>query len=143
MGLRFQSLLRSTLRVWSQYLAICLASIPAAIVAMLLTSKGLTDQAAALVSVPLALILAFAGWRLVVHHTASEPLEDIRNQAASGTQITWPTSPLTATSLVIVVVMTHVSNPKISAARRSRDADTAAGNMHVLTNDSYANSTAG
>ena len=142
MGLRLQSLLRSTLRVWSQYLAICLASVPAALLAMLLTSRGFTDQTAALVSVPFALILAFAGWQFGVRFKASGLREDVSDLTSSGTQITWPTPPpLAATSLVIVVVMTHVSNPKISAVGRSRDA--AAGNMSVLTNDSYANSTAG
>lgn len=59
------SWLRETLRIWSQYLAIVLAAIPAAFLAALLIARGFSEQTAMIVCVPVALSMAFVGWQLV------------------------------------------------------------------------------
>lgn len=75
MGTTLPVWLRSTLRVWGHYLAICLASIPAAILATILISNGFSEQAAAFISVPLALALALVGWRLAMEPSLSKKRE--------------------------------------------------------------------
>lgn len=60
------SWLHKTLMVWKQYFAIVLAAIPAALLAETLINRGgLSEQAAMMISVPFALVLAFVLWRLV------------------------------------------------------------------------------
>jgi len=65
MDRRLPSWLRDTFRIWCQYLAIVLAAIPAAILAALLIARGVSEQTAMLVCVPVALSLAFVGWQIV------------------------------------------------------------------------------
>ena len=65
MDRHYPSWLRETLRIWSQYLAIVLAAIPAAFLAALLIARGFSEQTAMIVCVPVALSMAFVGWQLV------------------------------------------------------------------------------
>lgn len=58
------SWLHDTFRIWSQYLAIVLAAIPASILAALLIARGFSEQTAMIVCVPVALSMAFVGWQI-------------------------------------------------------------------------------
>src|SRR5216684_1114726 len=66
MDRRYPSWFLETLKVWSQYLAIVLAAIPAAVLASILIARGFSEQTAMIVCVPVALSMAFVGWQLVV-----------------------------------------------------------------------------
>lgn len=56
--------LHNSLRIWYRYLAIVVASIPAAILAKMLIDAGLSEQTAMLVCAPFALVLAYVLWSL-------------------------------------------------------------------------------
>jgi uncharacterized protein (DUF58 family) len=57
--------LRSTLKIWSQYLAIAIASIPAGILGVALMAAGLSEVWTLLICIALALVLGLGGWFLV------------------------------------------------------------------------------
>jgi hypothetical protein len=144
MGTALPVWLRSTLRVWSHYLAICLASIPAAILATILAAQGVSEQITAFISVPLALALAFFGWRLVDQrlHPKYE-VERVPVQLSSANAINWVSPTFASAGLAIMVVMSHSSNPKDMAIPCSQHVPATAGNTRVLTGNTYGNSTAG
>jgi hypothetical protein len=52
--------------IWKRYFAIVLAAIPAALLADMLISRGLSERAAMMIGVPFALALAFLLWRVVI-----------------------------------------------------------------------------
>jgi len=56
--------LHSTLKIWSYYLSISVASLPAAIVGLILMRNGISEPIAAAVSVSIALLLAVTLCRL-------------------------------------------------------------------------------
>lgn len=60
------SWLCNTLKIWSRYWVIALASIPAGVVATGLINAGFSEQKAMLICVPLALLGAVALWQIGV-----------------------------------------------------------------------------
>jgi len=97
MAWHLPSWLRETFRVWSQYLAIAVAAIPAAVLAVVLIGNGFAERAAMIICVPLALLMAFVLWNLCVWLQS----ERVRTESQFQIEIKYISSPTKTTTVVV------------------------------------------
>src|SRR5215207_9451852 len=64
------SWLRDTLRVWAQYLALGIASIPAGVIYVLAIKNGVRPIPALLVASVIGCVFAYFLWRVLVNHSS-------------------------------------------------------------------------
>lgn len=116
------SWLRETFRIWSQYLAIVLAAIPAAILAALLIARGLSEQTAMIVCVPVALSMAFVGWQFVAAWSRKQrqlvvsASPDTADQLNIAYQLNWGLPGVTAAGFIEGLSRAAVASPSFEHA---------------------------
>lgn len=135
-----RSWLSSVVAVWSQYLLLGIASIPAAALGLFLMERGVSEQYLLLICVGLTLVSAFVAWRFVFRRTrlCGGPGFDAQTEDSSVFIAEFaPEDPTTPTPISRVPKILIISSDT-GGGHRSAAAAIVAGLQKFLEGQSYA-----